>query len=399
MTNTNIDRPLRIAYVDYVLDPYKPGRTGLSDIVWDMARALFDLGHEPHVIASYNVDTYPDPRVTVHNFTAPPMGYRNIVGNLWLLNSAANIAKELKPDIVHAPEYISTAVFASLGVETPLVLTVPGNIYHRIMYGHSFEWHFVQVLKWAAITSARKCSYIIATSQEMKRWWEMTGSSPDRTPLIPYGVDTNRFHPVDKARVILGLPEDKLIFLYVGRFATEKGLIDLIDAVALLSLEVNLDQVEFILIGRGPMRGAMEARIHAQKLEKIITLRDWVDQHLLATWYSAADAFMLPSHSEAFSRTIPEAMSCGTPVIGSAITGTEDHVKDGQNGFLFPPKSPESLAEILQQQISNRSSLNCIGMHALQYARDNLRWPHIMSRIIQEVYISCNAEKKMKSNS
>ena len=78
------------------------------------------------------------------------MAYRNIVGKIWLVKRAADIAKRLKPDIVHAPEYISTAVFASLGVQTPLVLTVPGNIYHRIEHGHSYECHFVQVLRWAA---------------------------------------------------------------------------------------------------------------------------------------------------------------------------------------------------------------------------------------------------------
>ncbi len=54
-------RKLRIGFVDYVLEPDKPGQTGLSDIVWDMASELVNQGHEPHVIASYHTDQYPDP--------------------------------------------------------------------------------------------------------------------------------------------------------------------------------------------------------------------------------------------------------------------------------------------------------------------------------------------------
>ena len=162
------DKQLNIAFVDYVLEPDKPGRSGLSDIVWDMASELVNQGHEAHVVGSYHTTTYPDARVTVHNFPTPPIGYRNIAGQLWIIKRAADIVRHLQPDVVHAPEYLSTAVLSALGVRTPLVMTVPGNIYHRIKYGHSFEWWYVQVLKLAARRSARHCANIIAISQEMK---------------------------------------------------------------------------------------------------------------------------------------------------------------------------------------------------------------------------------------
>ncbi len=380
------DRPLRIAFVDYVLEPDKPGRSGLSDIVWDMASALVDLGHQPHVIASYATDLFPDPRVTVHNFKAPPMGYRNIVGNIWLLKRAADIAKKLKPDIIHAPEYVSTAVLASLGVKCPLVLTVPGNIYHRIKYGHGFEWYFVQVLKRAATVSVRRCSAVIAVSQEMKRWWEMTGSLPECTPWIPYGVNMDRFHPVAGTREIIGLPENKLIFLYVGRFAIEKGLLDLIDAVGLLSTKFDFNQTQFILIGRGSMRAAMEERIVTHNLENIITIRDWVDQSHLATWYSAVDLLVMPSWNEPFGKVMLESMACGTAVISSRTEGPLDHISYGQNGWLFPTHDLNKLAEILEDRIRNPQDLDIIGNNAWKYVEANLTWQKITQRKVDEVY-------------
>ena len=215
----------------------------------------------------------------------------------------------------------------------------------------------------------------------------MTGSRPEQTPWIPLGVDTVRFYPVEGARIKLGLPENKLIFLYAGRFAAEKGLLDLIDAIGLVSARAPLDHVEFILIGQGSMRERMQERIRAQKLEKVITLKDWVDQHLLATWYSAADAFVLPAWNEPLGRVILESMACGTPIIAAAVEGPTDHVKDGLNGLLFPPKAPEILATVLEQAIANWESLERMGGQALRYVEDNLTWRIVMDRVVEEVYL------------
>ena len=121
-------RRLRVCFIDYVLEPDKPGRSGLSDIVWDMASELANQGHEVHIVASYHSEVFPDPRINVHSFPTPVMGYRNVVGNALLLMRAARVTKALRPDIVHAPEYVSIAVFHALGVMAPLVFTVPGNI-------------------------------------------------------------------------------------------------------------------------------------------------------------------------------------------------------------------------------------------------------------------------------
>jgi len=379
-------RSLRIAFVDYVLEPDKPGRTGLSDKVWDMASELIHQGHEAHIVASYHTRTYPDPRVIVHNFPTPPIGYRNIVGQVWIIKRAAKMLKKVQPDIVHAPEYVSTAVLATLGVKIPLVLTVPGNIFHRIQEGHNFEWHFVQVLKWAARTSARACGKIIATSEEMKYWWERSGSPPENTLWIPNGVNIERFYPVEHARETLGLPSGPLLLLYVGRFSKEKGLLDLIYALRQMRPDPTPEQIQVILVGKGDQRTDLVQAVRTSGLDEVVTLRDWVSQDDLRVWYSAADALVLPSHSEGFSRTIPEAMCCGTPVIGSKITGTEDHVHHQVTGVLFPARDRAALAGVLGQVVAQPEMLRQMRTPTLAYAREHLTWPRVLKRIIAEVY-------------
>lgn len=377
---------LRVAFIDYVLEPDKPGRSGLSDVMWDMATALTDLGHEAHIIASYRTTNYPDQRITVHNFPEPPIGYRNLLGQFWILKRAADIAKKIKPDIIHTPEYISTAVLAQLGVKTPLVLTVPGNIFERIENGHEFEWFYVQVLKWAARKSARNCAAVIATSEDMKWWWEWTGSSAENTPLIPYGIDPHRFHPVPNAKAQLGLDPQRTLLLFAGRFAVEKGLDDLLDALALIRDVLARTNPHILLIGRGSQEQALREVIARDSLEPWVTVRDWVPQEQLRVWYSAADALLLPSHSEGFSRSIPEAMACGTPIIGSRITGTEDHVQDGRTGCLFPAKNPTALAEQLRTLLQQPARLETMGRWAEQYATAHFGWQQIAKQVVDEVY-------------
>jgi glycosyltransferase involved in cell wall biosynthesis len=380
-------RMLKVAFVDYVVDPRQPGRSGLSDVVWDMAGELARQGHEAHVVASYHTTDYPDPRVVVHNFPTPPIGYRNIVGQVWILNRAAACLRRIQPDIVHAPEYLSTALFARLGLPAPLVLTVPGNIFQRERAGHGYDWHFVQVLKWAARTSARRCSSVIAISQEMKSWWEWTGSPPERTPWIPYGVSPERFQYQAGARARLGLPCDRPLLLYVGRFSKEKGLLDLLDALHRARGLAGAAAPQVLLVGSGPQEAEIREHVAALGLEPIVKVRGWVAQGDLKWWYSAADALLMPSWNEPLGRVMLEAMSCGTPVIASATEGPNDHIRDAQTGFLFPPRDVARLAEILGQIAEQPALLRQMRAPTLAYAQANLIWPKIVERIVDEVYL------------
>lgn len=386
---------LRIVFVDYTLEPDKPGRSGLSDIVWDMATALIDLGHEAHIVACYHTQTYPDTRVQVHNFAEPPIGYRNLIGQLWILKRAARIVASLSADIVHAPEYVSTAVLQSLGLTAPLVLTVPGNIYQRIEQGHDYEWFYVHFLKWAATRSAASCDKVIATSQEMKTWWERTGSLPHNTPCIPIGIDPSRFYPVPDAKTRLGISAETSTLLYAGRFAREKGLSDLIEAFQHLRPALTQQHVKLYLIGKGKREADLRQQIAASKLDQWIEVCGWVAQEELNIWFSAADAFLLPSWDEPFGRVMLEAMACGTPVIASATAGPLDHIEHAYNGFLFEPHDVSQLTQILQQVLAQPQELAIMGQHSLNYVSTRFTWAAIMRQLVEQIYYPLIAHKQV----
>ncbi len=380
---------MRIAFVDYILDPRMPGRSGLSDVVWDMASKLADMGHESHIVASYHSSKVPDQRVRLHQFQTPPMGYRNVFGNLWLLGRTASILRNLQLDVIHCPEYLSTGVMSALGINVPIVLTVPGNIYQRlgVSRGSSYEWHYAQVLKWAARRSARRCARVIAISADMKFWWEKTGTPEVRIALIPLGVNPSIFFPVQSARSKLGIGRERVVLSYVGRFAVEKGLVDLLTAVKRVSDEAPTSNLIVYLIGGGPMEGELRDTIVKLNLGERVVMIPWVQKEELRVWYSASDAVVLPSYSEGLSRTIPEAMMCGTPIIGSRISGTEDHVTDGETGYLFEAGNVKQLSRVLSCMSGDTRPLNSMRTTVRRYAQRRLAWDSVMERIVNEIYV------------
>lgn len=433
---------MRVVFLDYVLEPNQPGVTGLSDIVWDMAHELVNLGHEVHVVGPYSPALAPDPRVRVHRFAVPPTGYRWFVGHLWMGARMADIAARLSPDIVHAPEYLTTAVFLQRhGGRFPVVLTVPGNIFHKVQFrlrplpagagvgddqeavpldglqvasgrhvagwplgpqrrrlarrgGNPYSYFYTQTLKWAARLSARRAGRVIAISQEMKRWWEWTGSAPEHTPLIPLGVNPRRFQPVQGARAALGLPGDQVQLLYVGRFSREKGLLDLIEALSAVRRDTDLSRVRVVLIGKGPLQADLEAAIAWHGLESVVRLVPWVAQQDLSVWYSASDALLLTSYAEGFGRTVAEAMSCGTPVIGSDVAGVHDHVLGGVRGLTFPVGDLASFTAVLRQALRCPEHLRAMRPATLRYAQAQLQWPALTARMVAEVYTPLLSEAR-----
>lgn len=376
---------MKIVLFDYAFERGKPGTTGLSDLVWNWAKHLVKFGDEVHIVAPYPENVQPPAGAIVHRFPLPPMGYRNIIGYLLIiLRGWFEIQKLGQVDLVHAPEYLSTGLFALLSRRTPIVLTVPGNIYERIAHGNPFDWSMTQVLKLAARLSARFCACIIVTSEDMKEWWAKTGAPASRMVLIPHGIDTEIFHPIPNARSLLGISDQKRIILYVGRLSHEKGIHYLLEAVH--SVRKTIPGVELHLVGDGPFKEQLIQLARQLQMEEQVIFHGWVDQPNLPLYYSAADVTVLPSLSEGLPRTMLEALACGSPFIGTRITGIVDHVRHGETGLLVNPRDIAALANqvlLLLQDVSLRQE---IGTRAMEYVSQQLAWRVIVHRMRTEVY-------------
>jgi glycosyltransferase involved in cell wall biosynthesis len=152
-----------------------------------------------------------------------------------------------------------------------------------------------------------------------------------------HAIDTKRFK-VDPNRSQRG----NLTVGSTSMLRPEKGVDTLIEAFA----KLRTPGVRLLLIGDGPEQAALEARVEA------LGIGDRV-QFAGATVYTAPylhqiDIFVLPSHSEALSNSLMEAMACGCAVVASRVGGNPELVSHGHTGLLFKVGDAADLAAQLE---------------------------------------------------
>jgi glycosyltransferase involved in cell wall biosynthesis len=139
----------------------------------------------------------------------------------------------------------------------------------------------------------------------------------------------------------------------VGRMVRFKGFDDLIDACA----ELARRRIDFVcdIIGDGPLRETLQAKIEQLDLSSRVNLLGSLSQGAVLEKLQAADIFALASTTDAqgatdvFPTVILEAMASARPVVSTRLAGIPELVVDGQTGMLAPPGDSTALAHALEQ--------------------------------------------------
>lgn len=167
------------------------------------------------------------------------------------------------------------------------------------------------------------------------------GVTAAKIAVCPNGLDLTRFHDQGRAVAV----EGKLTIGSASVLRPEKGLGDLLEAFALCEPERR--KLELVIVGSGPEGAALEAQ--AARLGIAPHCRFVSDTGDVAGWMRQMDVFVLPSHSEALSNALMEAMACGCAVVASEVGGNPELVTEGETGLLFPARRPEALAVALRR--------------------------------------------------
>jgi glycosyltransferase involved in cell wall biosynthesis len=139
----------------------------------------------------------------------------------------------------------------------------------------------------------------------------------------------------------------------VGRLVAFKGFEDLVDACA----ELARRGIDFVcdIIGDGPLRETLQARIELLDLSSRVNLLGSLSQGAVLEKLQTADLFALASTTDAhratdvFPTVILEAMASARPVVSTRLAGIPELVVDGQTGMLAPPGDSTALAHALEQ--------------------------------------------------
>jgi glycosyltransferase involved in cell wall biosynthesis len=143
----------------------------------------------------------------------------------------------------------------------------------------------------------------------------------------------------------LGLPDDALVVVALGRMVAKKGFQDLLPAFARVAPTVHDRPVHLLLVGDGPLRAELERQAHDLGLDERVHWAGW--QTDTSPYYYLADLFVCPSRHEPLGNVILEAWSHRLPVLSTASHGAVELIEDGVNGVLTSCEDIPALAEQL----------------------------------------------------
>ena len=203
---------------------------------------------------------------------------------------------------------------------------------------------------------------------------ELSACGFERLVVVARGIDAERFDPRHRCMALRqrwGLSPDDFAVLYVGRLAAEKNL-ELL-AQAFEAIAVVNPRARLILVGDGPMRSALQAR-----LPNALFCGQQMG-HDLARCYASADLFLFPSKTETFGNVTVEAMASGLPVVAFADGAALELIRPGQNGASVALDDDAGYVSAATQLAVDSDACRALGAVARETALQ-LDWETIVDR-------------------
>lgn len=255
----------------------------------------------------------------------------------------STILDEIEPDGISAHFGYPTAIWLSRMRPVPrFLITCHGPALNETPSGPRQRYNLDETIADALNRSTRA----VAISSHARRVMERIGVDPARIVEIPNGVEPERFRARVEGfdlRARLGIPQRAPVILSVGRESWAKAYDDGIRAFALVAEQDPA--ARYLIVGRGTDRWrSLTAQLGVA--DRVLFSEGLYDDELVAA-YQQADLFFLPSIKELCPLVVPEAMAAGLPEVVTDVSGSQDMIRSGYNGFVIQPRDTEGMAQAL----------------------------------------------------
>jgi glycosyltransferase involved in cell wall biosynthesis len=371
------------------------GRGGVTDYTTELVRALASQGWSI-TLATASDHTYPEiegvhPEPVFHYLRdSSPIGRalrrwrlgKPVNGLLFVLALPRLMRLARRADLVHSqgweiPQIGLLAVLCLRATGTPTIQTSHGT-FERAE-------RFLRVrLVVRRLTGRLISRSIVHTRADLERVTDWVG---DRAVVIPhgeYGGLANQGGSAERegARAALAIPPSATVTLMFGQLRTDKGLEDLVEAVALVpSLH--------LLVG-GKEAGALAAlgaRLEDPELAGRVTVREgFLDMTETAALFAAADTVALPYRAASQSGVLLLAYGFARPVVIYPTGGMLESVIDGETGWICARSDVQALAHTLAETVAaGWAECERRGERGRTLARERFSWP-VIARATGELY-------------
>ena len=247
-------------------------------------------------------------------------------------------------DVIHCHTWYThlAGVFTRELLQVPLILTTHSLETHR-------PWKVEQLgngyflSRWIEDRAYKTADGVIAVSEQMKQdVIEAYNVAPEKVTVIHNGIDPDFYQPTFDQSLLVeyGINPDIPFVLFVGRITRQKGISQLINAAKYFNTNCQV-----VLCAGAPDTPEIAAETETlinelqSQREGIILISEMLPREKIKVLYSHARVFACPSLYEPFGIINLEALSCETPVVGSAVGGIPEIITEGETGYLIPLES------------------------------------------------------------
>lgn len=193
-----------------------------------------------------------------------------------------------------------------------------------------------------------------------------------------------RFMVIANPVTALAVPPDPQagVVLFLGRLWREKGILDLIEASAMLAQE--FPELRVVCAGDGDIP-SLRRRVAELRLERHLFFPGWMDGPAKNELLARASIFVLPSYAEGLPIGVLEAMINGIPVVASKVGGIPDAL-GSEAGLLVPPGDPAALSAALARLLRDPELRRHMGSAGRRRAAEMFAGENVLARI-GELYL------------
>lgn len=264
---------------------------------------------------------------------------------LKVVRKLKSFARSVQPDIVHAHYATSYGLLGTFLKHEKYAISVWGED----VFSFPKESSIKKIL---FKRNLKKASALFSTSEVMAK---EAGLYTDKTVhVVPFGVDINRFRPIEIAEKQAG----KVVFGIVKTLEAKYGISYLIAAFHQLLQRDREQSYQLIIVGKGSKEQALKEQVRSLGIESQVAFTGVVPHDQVPLYFNKMDVVVVPSvmDGESFGVAAVEASACERPVIVSNVGGLPEVVLEGKTGLICPPKDSDCLADKMVQ-LANDSAL------------------------------------------
>jgi glycosyltransferase involved in cell wall biosynthesis len=248
----------------------------------------------------------------------------------------------IEPDVVHVHSRRGADLYGGLACaldQRPAVLT------RRVDSAELPAW-----VRW----KVRPYRRIVAISRAVEAdLCDRIRIAPERVARITSAVDDRLFRPDRDARARVlrefALADDAIVAAVSAQLIGRKGHRFLF--ASLPEIAARHPRLRVLCFGRGPLRARLQRQVAELGLGSVVRFAGFRDD--LAALLPGADLVVHPAEREGLGVAVLEAMSCGVPVVATAVGGIPDVVADAVDGLLVPSGDRRGLAAAIERMIAD----------------------------------------------